>query len=47
MDNSLLEKALQIAVDAHIYQVDKTGAPYIFHPIDTALRIASSNPLLS
>ena len=41
MDNSLLEKALQIAVDAHIYQVDKTGAPYIFHPIRVSNRCST------
>ena len=41
MDNSLLEKALQIAVDAHIYQVDKAGAPYIFHPIRVSSRCST------
>ncbi len=28
-----LERALQIAVQAHVGQEDKSGAPYIFHPI--------------
>ncbi|MCB1225873.1 MAG: hypothetical protein KDK99_08705 [Verrucomicrobiales bacterium] len=28
-----LERALQIAVQAHAGQKDKSGAPYIFHPI--------------
>lgn len=32
-NSPLLEKALQIATNAHIYQVDKAGSPYIFHPI--------------
>lgn len=31
--NSLLEKALQIAVKAHSGQTDKAGVAYIFHPI--------------
>lgn len=31
--STLLEKALQIAIDVHIYQVDKAGRAYIFHPI--------------
>ncbi len=34
--NELLEKALQIATDVHIYQVDKAGMPYILHPIRVA-----------
>lgn len=29
----LLEKAIQIAVNAHIGQTDKAGKPYIFHPL--------------
>jgi hypothetical protein len=28
-----LEKAIQIAVNAHFGQVDKAGKPYIFHPL--------------
>lgn len=36
--DSLLEKALQIATDAHIHQVDKAGKAYIFHPIRVANR---------
>lgn len=30
---TLLEKALKISTKAHEGQVDKAGAPYIFHPI--------------
>lgn len=41
--DSLLEKALQIATDAHIYQVDKTGKAYIFHPIRVASRCNNDN----
>ena len=29
----LLEKALQIAINAHFGQTDKSGRPYIFHPL--------------
>ena len=36
--NSLLEKAIQIAVKAHSGQTDKAGAAYIFHPIRVANR---------
>ena len=36
--NILLEKALKLAMEAHEGQVDKAGAPYIFHPIRVACR---------
>lgn len=39
--STLLEKALQIATVAHIYQVDKAGAPYIFHPIRVSNRCST------
>lgn len=29
----MIEKALEIAINAHIGQKDKSGADYIFHPI--------------
>lgn len=29
----ILEKAIQIAVDAHMGQKDKMGSPYILHPL--------------
>jgi len=32
----LTKKAMQIAFDAHIEQVDKTGLPYIYHPFHIA-----------
>lgn len=38
MNNNLLEKALVIATEAHEGQKDKSGAPYIFHPIRVSNR---------
>ena len=34
-----LEKAIQIAVEAHIGQVDKGGNPYILHPLRVMLSL--------
>lgn len=41
--NSLLEKAFQIAIDAHKGQTDKAGAPYIFHPIRVSNRCSTND----
>lgn len=41
--STLLEKALQIATDAHLYQVDKAGVPYIFHPIRISNRCSTDD----
>lgn len=35
-DKADLEKAFELAVDAHKYQRRKSGEPYIFHPIEVA-----------
>ncbi len=35
-DRSDLEKAFELAVDAHKFQRRKSGEPYIFHPIEVA-----------
>ena len=34
-----LEKAIQIAVDAHTGQIDKGNNPYIFHPLRVMLSL--------
>lgn len=36
---STLERAIDIATAAHTGQVDKAGAPYIFHPIQVMNRV--------
>ncbi|MBF0162358.1 MAG: GTP pyrophosphokinase [Magnetococcales bacterium] len=36
-----LERALYLAVTAHLGQVDKAGAPYILHPLRLMLRAGS------
>ena len=33
---NLTKKAMKIAFEAHKEQVDKTGVPYIYHPIHLA-----------
>src|SRR5580693_1292191 len=38
-----LERALQIAVQAHAGQKDKNGAAYIFHPIRVMMRCTTAN----
>jgi hypothetical protein len=39
---STLEKAIEIAARAHAGQIDKAGAPYVFHPL--RLMLAVSGP---
>lgn len=41
--NSLLEKALQIAVKAHSGQIDKAGSAYIFHLIRVSNRCSTDD----
>src|SRR5688572_11029433 len=36
---SPLEKAISIAVEAHRGQLDKSGAPYILHPLSVMARV--------
>lgn len=37
--NEVFEKALSIAVEAHRGQVDRSGMPYILHPLEVARRV--------
>jgi len=36
---STLERAIEIAAEAHAGQVDKAGAPFILHPLRVMLRV--------
>ena len=36
---STLQRAIEIAVEAHKGQVDKAGAPYLLHPLRVMLRL--------
>ena len=36
-----LERAIEIAAKAHAGQVDKAGAPYVFHPLRMMLAVSS------
>ena len=38
-----LERALQIAVQSHAGQKDKSGAAYVFHPIRVMMRCTSAD----
>ena len=38
---NLLEKAIAIAVQAHAGQLDKSGAPYILHPLRVMFGVSS------
>jgi (p)ppGpp synthase/HD superfamily hydrolase len=40
---SLLEKAIAIAVEAHRGQKDKSGAPYILHPLRVMARVQTEH----
>lgn len=37
----MLERAIEIAVEAHKGQVDKAGAPYVLHPLRMMIRMGS------
>ena len=38
----MLERAIQIAVEAHMGQVDKGGSPYILHPLRVMMSVDSA-----
>lgn len=40
-NNELLEKALWLAIHAHMGQVDKAGTSYIFHPIRVSCKCST------
>lgn len=42
-----LERAVQIAAEAHAGQVDKAGAPYILHPLRMLLRMETPEARLA
>ncbi len=37
---SMLEKAIELAVRAHVGQVDKAGEPYVLHPLRVMLAVS-------
>jgi (p)ppGpp synthase/HD superfamily hydrolase len=41
-DVSTLQRAIEIAVEAHSGQVDKAGSPYILHPLRVMLSLESN-----
>jgi (p)ppGpp synthase/HD superfamily hydrolase len=42
-----LEKAIQIAAQAHAGQKDKSGAPYILHPLRMMMRMESETAMIA
>jgi (p)ppGpp synthase/HD superfamily hydrolase len=44
---ALTRKALRIAYDAHHGQTDKTGLPYIYHPLHLAEHIGDDETLIA
>lgn len=44
---SLLEKAIKLAVNAHTGQLDKTGQPYILHPLHLMLQMETEAAMIT
>jgi len=45
MTDSMLEKAIEIAVQAHLGQADKAGEPYVLHVLRVMLRMADETEM--
>jgi (p)ppGpp synthase/HD superfamily hydrolase len=45
--NERLERAIQIAVEAHKGQLDKSGKPYILHPLRVMLRMSTPEQMMA
>lgn len=43
----MTRKAMRIAYDAHAGQVDKTGLPYIYHPVHLAENMPDENAVIT
>lgn len=43
---NMLERAIQIAVDAHAGQKDKSGKPYVLHPLRVMLRMETEQEMI-
>lgn len=43
---TLVEKAISIALKAHAGQIDKAGAPYIMHPLRLMMQMKTENEML-
>lgn len=43
----MTRKAMRIAYDAHAGQVDKTGLPYIYHPVHLAESMTDENSVIT
>ncbi|RMG93870.1 MAG: HD domain-containing protein [Chloroflexi bacterium] len=44
---NLLEKAIKLAVEAHAGQVDKSGRPYILHPLRLMLEMETEEEMIT
>ncbi len=45
--NEKLERAIQIAVEAHKGQLDKSGKPYVLHPLRVMLRMSTPEQMMA
>lgn len=44
---NIVMRAFEIASDAHKYQVDKAGAPYILHPLAVASKVTTADEFVT